>query len=300
MKKLLAWMLVLMMALPFACADTPARAKVMTSFYPMHIFALNVFDGIDGIDVECMTAPQTGCLHDYQLVVSDMMKLAESDLFIICGAGMETYLDDITVQFPHLPIADCSKGLTLLSNCHAEEEHHSHDGHDHSVNPHTWLSVQNAQVIVDTISQAGIDVFPEHKEAITKNARSYKERLSALETELAQQLSGVSGMEIVTFHEAFSYFAKDYSIQVAAVIFDDHDDSLSPAQLAKTIDYIIKAGNPPLFAEPQYDAASVYTIAQETGAGVYVLDPIVTGEITLTAYEDGMRQNAKSLLEAFQ
>ena len=115
MKKLLALMLVLMIT--FACPVFAEQVKVMTSFYPIQIFALNVFNGIDDISVECMTAPQTGCLHDYQLIVSDMMKLAKSNLFVVCGAGMEMYLEDVKSQFPQLPVIDTSSELTLLENC---------------------------------------------------------------------------------------------------------------------------------------------------------------------------------------
>ena len=60
----------------------------------------------------------------------------------------------------------------------------------------------------------------------------------------------------------------------------------------------LQAGNPPLFAEPQYQSAALKAISQETGAPVYTLDPLVTGPDSLTAYEDGMRRNLSILLEA--
>lgn len=60
-------------------------------------------------------------------------------------------------------------------------------------------------------------------------------------------------------------------------------------------------GTPPLFVEPQYDDLAARTLAQETGAEVYTLDPVVTGptdETALTRYEDVMRENMRTLQQA--
>ena len=295
MKKTLALLLVLMMT--FACPAFAGQAKVMTSFYPMYIFALNVFDGIDEIAVECMTAPQTGCLHDYQLVVSDMMKLAQSDLFIVCGAGMESYLSDVKAQFANLPIVDCSEGIALLEEeCEDEHDH----AHEHSYNAHTWLDVDNAITIVRSIANAGVTQFPQHAEKIMANAAAYEGRLLALKDELSIQLKDMAGKKIITFHEAFPYFAAAYGLEIAAVITQEHDEALTPAQIASVIRTVIENDVPPLFTEPQYASSAAQTIAMETGAKIYELDPLVTGEAELTAYEDGMRKNAQVLLEAFK
>lgn len=299
MKKLLAFMLVLMMCMStFACFATAQQAKVMTSFYPMYIFALNVFSGIDEIEVECMTTPQTGCLHDYQLVVNDMLKLAKADLFITCGAGMETYLDDVKAQFAQLPIVDCSQGIELMHD--DEHEHDAHDDHEHVVNAHTWLDIDNAIIIVDTIAKAGIAQFPQAADKIRSNAADYTQTLLALKDELSAKLTFVAGQKIVTFHEAFPYFARAYGLEIAAVITQEHDEALSPAQIAEAISVIRENGTPPLFTEPQYASTAAQTIAMETGAKIFELDPIVTGDGSLTAYEDGMRRNAQAILEAFE
>lgn len=299
MKKLLALLLVLMMSfVPLACSSAGEQARVMTSFYPIYIFALNVFDGIDGISVECMTAPQTGCLHDYQLVVSDMMKLADSDMMIVCGAGMESYLPDISRQFAQLPIVDCSKGIGLIEeSC---EDDHAHESHEHSVNPHTWLDIENAIRIVDTIEESAKQQFPSVSPQIEENARAYKDRLSALKTEFDQQLQHFDGEKIITFHEAFPYFAHAYGLEIVAVIAQEHDEALSPSQIASVIKIVEENNLPPLFTEPQYASSAAQTIAAETGAKLFELDPIVTGEPSLFAYEDGMRKNLNTLLEAFQ
>ena len=111
----------------------------------------------------------------------------------------------------------------------------------------------------------------------------------------------VAGKNIVTFHEAFPYFAKAYQLNILAVISQDPDESLSPAELVRLIDLVAENGLPPLFTEPQYEDLAARTVAQETGAKTWLLDPLVTGpetDVPLTFYEDGLRKNAQVLLEA--
>ena len=49
---------------------------VVTSFYPMYIAAENVIGDADGVRLENLSEPQTGCLHDFQLTPEDMKLLS--------------------------------------------------------------------------------------------------------------------------------------------------------------------------------------------------------------------------------
>ena len=73
---------------------------------------------------------------------------------------------------------------------------------------------------------------------------------------------------------------------------------MNPAMLAEVVAAVRAAGNPPLFSEPQYENAALKAVAQETGAPVYELDPLVTGDGAKTAYQDVMRKNLAVLQEA--
>ena len=78
---------------------------------------------------------------------------------------------------------------------------------------------------------------------------------------------------------------------------------IDPAQLAKLVQVVRELGVPPLFVEPQYDDMAARTLADETGAQVYTLDPVVTGPVgdaALTYYEEAMRTNMQTLQVALQ
>lgn len=302
MKKLLCLVMILLL-LPAAClAET-----VVTSFYPIYLFTLNLTDGLEGVTVANMAGVNTGCLHDYQLQTSDMKLLAKADLFLINGAGMESFLEDVTGTFPNLPVVDASAGIELMA---AESENesfdHDHDGdedhnHAHEYNAHVWLDADNAQIMVTNLAQGLMDAMPDRADAIAANRDAYLARLQALDAQVTERLSRVERRDIITFHEAFPYFARAYGLNVAAVVNREHDDALSPARLAELVGIVKELGVPPLFVEPQYKDLAATTIASETGAQVYTLDPVVTGpaeDVPLTYYEDVMLQNVQTLEEA--
>jgi zinc transport system substrate-binding protein len=113
-------------------------------------------------------------------------------------------------------------------------------------------------------------------------------------------LAPYKGRKIITFHDAFPYFAEEFGLSIAAVVEREPGSAPSAKDLSETIDLIRKAGIKVLFSEPQYPATAVETIARETGAKVYLLDPGVTGPDDPGAYITIMKANLKTLLEALK
>ena len=296
MKKLLTLALALvLLALPAAAS----AETVVTSFYPIYLFALNLLDGVEDVTLTNLADTGTGCLHDYQLQTGDMKDLARADVFLINGAGMESYLEGVFDAFPALPVVDASAGVILLEDC-SDHDHDDHD-HDHAFNAHIWLDAGNAILMVNNLAEGLIAALPAHAEAIAANRDAYIVRLTTLDAELSAVLANVPNNDIITFHEAFPYFAEAYGLHVAAVVNRDPDDALSPRALAELCKTVTSLGTPPLFTEPQYEDVAAQTISRETGASIHTLDPIVTGpekDIPLTYYEDVMRQNLAVLLSA--
>lgn len=279
--------LLLVLLLPLAAgAET-----IVTSFYPIYLFTLNLTYGLPDVAVHNLAAPGTGCLHDYQLSTGDMKALSGADAFLINGAGMEGYLTFVFEALPDLPVTDAAAGIDLLPDESGETEY----------NAHVWLDAKNAQVMTANLANGLMASLPRYADAIAANRDAYIARLAALDEELTAALADVPRKDIVTFHEAFPYFAKAYGLNVAAVVSSEAEDALSAYQLSQLIRTVQQLGNPPLFTEPQYSALAAQTVAAETGAGIYQLDPCVTGPddgLPLTYYEDVMRENLRVLLNA--
>ena len=299
-KHALAPILALFTLLATGCAaQTDGQTTIVTSFYPMYVLTLNVTDGVDGVTVQNMAEQNVGCLHDYQLQTRDMVTLEGADALVINGGGMEQFMDKVISLRADLPVIDASEGIEMFPS---DEEHdhdaHGHDDHDELYNAHVWLDPNRAMIQVQNIAAGLAEADPEHAEAYQKNAESYIARLTALNAELAEQLAPFAGAEIITFHEAFAYFADAYNLHVAGVIANEPGEEPSTRDIADTCDLVTELGIRTLFVEPQYPQKAAETIARETGASIYTLDPCVSGDGTKESYETIMRENAKVLTEA--
>ena len=297
--KILSLLLLVLSVALVGCggADKPAEKKtaepfrIVTSFYPMYVATINITDGVDGVEVYNMTKPQTGCLHDYQLMTEDMKTLEKADAFVINGAGMEDFMDKVTEQQKKLKVIDASRGIELI---HDDEE---------GDNPHVWLSVTDAITQVRNIADQLKEADPAHAASYEKNAVAYIEKLTSLKSEMHAALDNVPHKDIVTFHEAFPYFAKEFNLNIIGVVEREPGTEPTPTELQETIEQVNALPTKVLFTEPQYSPAAAETIARETGAKIYTLDPVVTGEATpaaKNAYIDTMKKNMKTLQEALK
>ena len=296
--KILSLLLLVLSVALVGCGGTDKSAekktaepfRIVTSFYPMYVATINITDGVDGVEVYNMTKPQTGCLHDYQLMTEDMKTLEKADAFVINGAGMEDFMDKVTEQQKKLKVIDASRGIELI-----------HD--DEGDNPHVWLSVTDAIQQVRNIADQLKEADPAHADAYEKNAAAYIEKLTALKSEMHAALDNVPHKDIVTFHEAFPYFAKEFNLNIIGVVEREPGTEPTPTELQETIEQVNALPTKVLFTEPQYSPAAAETIARETGAKIYTLDPVVTGEATpaaKNAYIDTMKKNMKTLQEALK
>lgn len=259
--------------------------RIVTSFYPIYLATLNVAQGVPGVEVTNLTKPLTGCLHDYQMTPGDLVALEKADIFVINGAGMETFLDKAIQQVPRLKLIQASAGIPLLATAGV-------------VNPHVWVSVTAHMQQIEKIA-AGLErIDPDHAALYRKNTAAYLAKLETLRAAMREGLQNVRTREIITFHEAFPYFAREFGLTVVAVIEREPGSEPNARELAQAITLVKKTGVKAIFAEPQYPAKAADAIARETGATVYRLDPVVTGPMTPDAYLTIMQANLRTLEQA--
>jgi len=266
----------------------PDKIKIVASFYPVYIMAKNVAKDVPGVTVERLARSATGCLHDYAVTTNDMKKLAGAQVLVANGAGMESFLDKLISRQPQLKIARLSDGIPLIKGQGIAAD-----------NPHVWVSISYAIIEVENLGRALAEFDPEHKTLYQKNAADYTAKLGALKARMRGELAPYRGRQIVTFHEAFSYFAREFGLRIAAVVEREPGSEPSAKELAGTIELIKKNRIAVVFSEPQYPARATDAIARETKAKVYVLDPAVTGPDDPDAYLEIMETNLKTLKEAF-
>lgn len=278
--------------------------NIITSFYPMYIATANIIDGVDNVSLECLASPEVGCLHDYQLTVNDMMKLEDADVFVINGGGMESFLDKAISAYPEMKIINASESLLKdMSGETFEEEHHDGHNHEHlhgSTNPHVWVSIDLHIHQIEEITDRLAEIDSVNKEKYEENAKEYISKLQILSSEMHNILDTLPNKDIITFHEAFHYFAEEFGLNVMAVIEREPGTSPSAKDVAEIIDIVREYDVNAIFVEPQYLKTAANTIANETNVKVYELDPATSGVFEKDAYIKIMKKNLEVLKEALK
>ena len=184
-------------------------------------------------------------------------------------------------------VFELSKGIPMLRG-------------NEGANPHVWVAPGNVAAMTRECSRALAEADPVNAASYEKNAASYIAEIEALRREMHGALDRFRGRPVITFHEAFPYFAAEFGLKIAAVIEREPGTEPSAKEVAETVDIVRKNKIKALFAEPQYPSSAAKTIARETGAVVYTLDPAVTGPDDNRAYIDIMRKNLAVLEKALK
>ena len=148
---------------------------------------------------------------------------------------------------------------------------------------------------VENIENKLIEYNSINKDKYSQNAREYIEQLSNLDNKIHSELDNIKNKNIVTFHEAFPYFAKEYGLNIVGVVQREAGSEPSAKELQETIEKIKKLDVKAICVEPQYSTKAAETISKETNVKVYTLDPIVTEESKNSSYIDIMNKNYRKL-----
>lgn len=276
---------------------------VVTSFYPMYIAAENVIGDADGVRLENLSEPQTGCLHDFQLTPEDMKLLSTADVFIINGGGIESFMKEVAEAYPNLKIIEACENTSLLSEEEKDTHHHeeeTEEEHAHGdVNAHAWMSVSAYETQVRTIADGLSEADPERSSAYQNGAKAYLGKLDELKKRQEKLKQEISGQSVILFHEAYAYVAEDYGLQVNYLLDLDEERQVSAGEVSDVLSAVRKGHVKYILAEELYGKSMGDTIQKESDAKVLYLNPLNRGTYEKDSYINGMKKNMEILEEAF-
>lgn len=292
---------------------------VVTSFYPMYVATLNIAGDAEGIAVESLSEPQTGCLHDYQLTPRDMILLSRADVFVVNGGGIEGFLTDVAAEYPNLVIINAGAGIFHEEEAdedgsreeeeadaadeeddHVHGENEGHADHDHGENAHVWMSIPHYMEQIEAIRDGLMEADPSRKEIYQEKAGAYLAKIEALKPEMEELAAAAGGEPVVLFHEAFEYLTEDYGMQVAGELNLDEERQVSAGEVADILIAIKTKKIKILLAEDLYGKDLGDTIEAETDCKVYYLDTLVRGNGSKDSWLLGMAQNMQILRTALE
>lgn len=279
-------------------SNKDTKFNITTSFYPVYIATINITDNVENVNVTNLTKDVTGCIHDYTLTTSELVSLSDADVLIINGAGMEGFMEKVISNYKNLEIINSSEGIELIEK-ENDEELEVHD-HEHEENSHIFGSVTNYIKQVKNITEGIIKLDPKNKELYLNNCKKYIEKLESLKEDIKREINSLSYKNIVTYHDSFDYFAKEFGLDVVGTVEDEHGISPSAKEVVKLVEIIKEKNVKAIFIEPDSNTKLVNTIANETHTKVYTLNPGTIGNNSKDEYINIMRNNMNVLKEALK
>ncbi|MCA1057429.1 metal ABC transporter substrate-binding protein [Rossellomorea aquimaris] len=240
----------------FDQSDGKESINIMTSLYPLQYFSERI--GGDLVKVESLLPPGSDA-HTFEPTSKDMISIAESDLFIYNGLGMESYAEKITKSLENEDtiMVEATKGVDVIASSHDhseegdheegeaahEEEHHEESDADHEeehhhgdYDPHVWLDPNRAIGLAENIRDALIDLQPEHKDAFNQNFNDLKKDLQSIDAEFKSLAQESDHPEILVSHAAYGYWEHAYGIEQLAVAGLSPTDEPSQKELKEIIE----------------------------------------------------------------
>ena len=237
--------------------------------------------GGDKVNVTLMVPPSADP-HTYEPLPGQLKQISNAKMYAEIGSPLEfetNYMNKIEAANPHMLIVNCSEGVTLIPNT-AENESDTMD-------PHDWNDPKNAEIMVNNIYLGLVKVDPSDQAYFEKNRDNYEAQLEALDNYTTQTLKDKNGTNILIFHPAFGYYAKDYNLTQIAVMINDEEPS--PQRIALLLNTAQADNIKVMYNEPQYDPSYMQSIASQVNGTV----------ITVNDLDPNYIQNMKNTADAF-
>lgn len=235
--------------------------------------------------------------HSFELTSQAIKDLNGASLIAYNGAGMESFIDDLKDNVKDDDkFLDLSDGLTLLDS--------SKEGSDMaSINPHTWLSIKNAKVMVDNIYRKLSSMDPDNEKYYKENLNMALKKFDDLDKKFTDELAKVKDKEkyFVVSHAAFNYLADDYGLKQVAVTGISPEEEPSAKDLKTIADFVKEKNIKTIFFEGKATPKVAETLAKNTGtktSTLYTMENLDDHMIE-KGYFGLMEENLKALVESF-
>lgn len=261
-------LLVLILLVPLLCGcvsqkESAGQVRVATTIIPLGEFVNAV--GGDRVNVTVLVPPGAEP-HTFEPSPSQIRDIANADVYVENGAGLESWMSNILNVNSHMIVVDSSKGVDLIAG-EAESSVQAR-----SFDPHVWLSPHDAAIQVQNICDGLIAVDPAGKDYYINNKENYIAKLKELDAYLNSSFAATKKKKFVVLHPAWTYFARDYGLEQIAI--DAEEKEPGPRLLAEIVETCRENNITTVFVEPQFNPKIAEVIAHEIQGKVVSIDAL--------------------------
>jgi zinc transport system substrate-binding protein len=241
-------------------AATPAPAEptttldVVVSIVPQQYFVERI--GGEQVNVTVMVPPGFSPAT-YEPKPEQLQTLSEADAYLRMRVPFEeAWMGRIVSANQDMLIIDQAEGIERIG------------GKD----PHIWLSPPLVKVQAQTIYAGLVELAPDHEAEYQANLETFLADLDELDADIEETLSHLERAKFIVFHPAWTYFARDYGLEMIPVQIEGSDPSA--AEMAGLIRTAQENNIRVIFAQPEFNTESADAIAQEIGGQVLLISPL--------------------------
>jgi zinc/manganese transport system substrate-binding protein/manganese/iron transport system substrate-binding protein len=194
--------------------------------------------------------------EDYEPKPDDARRLVDADLIVSNGVGLDDFLgkliDANATATPRLVLGD---GIPTIDV-------------DGRPNPHFWLDPTLVRDhYVPAIAAKLTELDPAGKATYDAGAAAYAKQLTELDAELTARVASIppADRKLVTFHDAFPYFARHFGFEMIGVVLANVGQDPTAGDLARLVETVKAARVRAVFGEAQFSPKLAQTLADEAG-----------------------------------
>jgi zinc/manganese transport system substrate-binding protein len=290
--------LFILFAAPFALTTSAANLRIKIASFSTILSEVAEQVGGDRVTVFGLVKPGVDP-HEYEPTPSDLNQVSEARLILTSGKDLENYLNKLQEASGGngelLKVGDRLPSLTLKAVEGAKT--------GMTQDPHWWNSVSNVEQATRIVRDELIKLDLAGKTDYERNANAFLARLEELDRWVKRKVAELprDKRKLVTSHDAFQYFARDYSFSISAIEGVNTETEPSNQHVAELIDQIKKDGVKAIFVESTLNPKVTKEITRETGAkigGSLYADGLGTGDAT--TYEGMIKHNVSTIVDALK
>lgn len=239
--------------------------------------------------------------HTYSPKPSDLIAVRKARLLFEVGLGLEVWVANLVKNAgsASLRIITTSKGIGIMRDDQEPVEAHHSLAHEQA-NPHVWMDPENAATMLRHITDALIEVDPDHAHQFRQNQAAYLVRLDRIRAELSERVRRLPDRRFVAHHPAWPYFARRFGFQIAGTIQAQSGSEPSAMHIQHLISIIKKQRIRAVVSEIQLSQKLPELLAKETGIRIVVLTTLPGGIPQTETYLDMLRYNVLQLANALE
>lgn len=243
------------------------KIKIATTIFPLYDITKNIVgDKIDVINI----LPPGGSPHTFEITPSLIKKLQGTKIVFNIGDPLDSWVTKIGNNVNNILIYPVKKNINLKPF----KFEHQDKKEKNTLDPHYWLSTENAKIIAENITKKIISIDPNNKSAYENNLNEYKIKLTETKNKIDQILANIPNKKLIVFHDSWNYFADEFNLDIVGVFVNSPGKEPTPQYLKKLHDTTKQNNIKAVFSEPQLSPETIKPFVDDLNLSLYILDPL--------------------------